>query len=783
MIRVAALCVALIWTATPAAQTGVSQDPAAVPSCRVSGTVVDEQTRAGVSGALVTLRGPAPGSVATPPTPATGQEIRSCAGGCETTAGVDGRFAFANLAPGTYTVAASVAGFSESSPLAVTPGGAACDATVEIMYRLHMRAESKADIPRPSEATAISSPLAPVLSGEAIATTPGALDDMFRAFQAQPGVAASQDNRNDLLVRGGGSLENQTRIDGFDVPNPNHFGAQGGTGGALSIVPPWLIQRGSLEISGFSVAYGERMSSVADITLRPGRTDRVHAMVGAGVGGAIGVAEGSLGGGGAWLVSARRSLLEAVFHEENSEAVPTYADALLKVNRPLGDRHALTFIGIGTKDSVEIRDEKTGADEINGDELVGLVGVRFDSSWSARTSSAIVASIGTSEVDAKAMDGLVVDAIDRGRDVEFRVRADVRRTNTPVGNVLVGAAVKAYHYDYDLYVNDLWTPYETAKRDLIARDRRSFTDAAAYVEVERALSARGRLLMGIRLDHWSAASVTAGSPRVKAEFVPARYLRLVGYWGIYRQGVPYIWMASAPQNAGLAPIVSTQFGGGFDIEPRRWLRLGIEGFDKRYDNYPVDPVVPGRVLVSSAADFDSPYVGPLVSGGQVHATGIDTVAQVTAGARLQFTANYSRWRVSQLGLDGVWRSAEHELRNQARVELMYRPARHWSTGFRWRYMSGRPYTPFDVKMSIKLGRAMYDLTAINALDYPTYQRLDARVDRTFVAGRTATMVYLELDNVFDHDNVLVYNWNRTLKGPKPLYQWGRTVIAGVRVEF
>jgi hypothetical protein len=777
MIRVAAFCLAVMWAASPAAQAGVSQDPAAVPSCRVSGTVVDQQTRAGVSGALVTLNGPS--QVAAAANPA----MKSCAGGCSTTAGVDGRFTFVNLAPGTYTVAASVAGFSESAPSALTLGGAACEATVDIIFRLQIRTESRADIPQPPDATAISSPIAPVLSGEAITTTPGALDDMSRAFQAQPGVAASQDNRNDLLVRGGGGLENQTRIDGFDVPNPNHFGAQGGTGGALSILPPWLIQRGSLEISGFSVAYGDRMSSVADITLRPGRTDRVHAMLGGGVGGAMGVAEGSLGGGGSWLVSARRSLLEAVFHEQDAEAVPTYADALLKVNRPLGVRHALTFIGIGTKDSVVIRDEKTGEDEINGDELVGLAGVRFDSTWSARTSSALVASIGTSEVDATAMDGLVVDAIDRGRDVEFRIRADVRRTNTPLGNLLVGAAVKAYHYDYDLYVNDLWTPYETAKRDLMARDRQSFTDAAAYAEVEHALSARGRLLMGIRLDHWSAASVTAGSPRVKAEFVPARYLRLVGYWGLYRQGVPYIWMASDPQNVGLSPIVSSQFGGGFNVEPRRWLRLGVEGFDKRYHNYPVDPVVPGRVLVSSSADFDSPYVGSLVSGGQVHATGIDTVVQVTPGAPLQIVANYSHWRVSQLGLDGVWRPAEHELRNQARVELMYRPARHWSTGFRWRYVSGRPYTPFDVKASIKAGRAVYDLARINTLDYPTYLRLDARVDRTFVAGRTATMVYLELDNVFDHDNVLVYNWSRALKGPTPLYQWGRTVIAGVRVEF
>jgi TonB dependent receptor-like, beta-barrel len=195
--------------------------------------------------------------------------------------------------------------------------------------------------------------------------------------------------------------------------------------------------------------------------------------------------------------------------------------------------------------------------------------VRFDSAWSARTSSVFAASIGASEVDATAMDGTVVDAIDRGRDVELRFRADLHRAGTALGDVLVGAAVKAYRYDYDLYVNDLWTPYEIVTRDLEAHERGSFTDLAAYAEATHSLPWRGRLLAGLRLDHWSAASVTAGSPRVKAEFVPARSLRLVGYWGIYRQGVPYIWMASAPENADLASIVSRQFGGGFDVEPGR----------------------------------------------------------------------------------------------------------------------------------------------------------------------------------------------------------------------
>jgi len=320
-------------------------------------------------------------------------------------------------------------------------------------------------------------------------------------------------------------------------------------------------------------------------------------------------------------------------------------------------------------------------------------------------------------------------------------------------------------------------------RDLSSRDRRSFADAAAYAEAERAFAGRGRLLAGIRLDHWGAAGVTAGSPRVKAEFVPARFARLVGHWGIYRQGVPSIWMASAPGNVALSPIVSRQIGGGIDLEPRPWLRLAVEGFSKRYRNYPVDPAIPSRVLVSAAAEFDSPYVGPLVGAGRVRASGIDTLVQVTPVPALHVAANYSHWKVSQSGLDRVWRSAEHELRHQARVEVLYRPVGPWSAGLRWRHASGRPFTPFSVPLSVKRGRAVYDLTRINALDYPYYRRLDVRVDRSIRTRFASALAYLEVDNLLNRRNVLQYRWSRSLKGPRSIYQWGRTVVAGVRVEF
>lgn len=739
-----------------------AQAPTPPPEpCRILGTVTDTATRAGVAGAHVVLK------------PA----------GKETDASEAGRFQFAGLAPGAYSLTAAIAGFSESAPVAITLAGTPCESTVDIKYRLAILAESQVEAKRPSEATLITSPVAPVLTGRAIAATPGGLDDTFRALQSQPGVGASQDNRNDLLVRGGGAIENQTRVDGFDLPNPNHFGAQGGTGGALSMIPPWLIDVASLEGGGFSAAFGERMSSVADIALREGRTDRRHGMLGAGVGGAMGYAEGTLGRDtGSWLASARRSLLEMNFGAQGDRAIPTYADALGRINWRMGPRHALTFLAIGAKDGVVVEDDKSN-DQIRGDEWVGLGGVRLDSTWSSHTNTSVFASVGYSEVDAQALDGTTIDAIDRSREVEYRLRTDVRRQHTPAGDIVAGVAVKAVQFDYELLANGVWTPYEVKSRDIRATSRQSFADVAGFAELTRPMFSRGRVSAGMRLDRFGASGAVEGSPRVKAEFVPSDRTRLIGYWGIYRQSVPYIWMASAPGNLGLAPISSRQGGGGLEVEIHRGLRAGIEAFYKRYRDYPVDPAVPGRVLISAAADFESPYVGPLVGGGQVHARGVDTVATAALGSRLQLATNYSYWRVSQRGLDLVWRRAEHEMRHQARVELSYRPARQWTTGLRWRYVSGHPYTPFDAKASIKAGRSVYDLTAINTREYPPYHRLDVRGERDFVHGRTQTMIYVEVNNLYDRDNLLIYQWSRSLRAAKPLYQWGRTFIGGVRVEF
>jgi hypothetical protein len=729
--------------------------------CRISGTVFDPSSRAGIAGASVAL------------TP----------GDRTTRTDEYGRFEFRGLRPSAFNVSAEVPGFAPSAPVPVDLTAARCDVVLELEYRLAITTDARADQMQPALAP-IAGSTRTLLDSATITNAPGGLEDVFRALQGRPGVAASDDNRNDLLVRGGGAIENQTRVDGFDIPNPNHFGAQAGTGGGLSIIAPWLIRDATLEAGGFSVSQGERISSALDVAIRSGRTDLMHAAAGASAGGAMALLEGPLPGrGGAWLVSARRSFLELVFNREKDRVVPTYADVLAKVDLAIGRFHSLTVLGLAGRDGIDVQDETDSTDKIVGSQTVGLLGLRLDSHWRPGTFSTVTASVDASDMDVQSWHNGGTDGQDRGNEIESRVRVELRQHTPTLGDITAGVSLKHARLRYDLRADSMSTPYSRARRNVSAQNTTRFTDRSAFVDITRPLPLRLRATAGVRVDYWAASRVTSVSPRIKSEFAPRSDLRLVAGWGVYRQGLPYIWLGSELSNLALAPIDAQQADAGVDLGPWKSWRLAVGAFDKRYRNYPVDLFEPARVMIGEGANFDTPFVGKLASAGRVRARGIDLGVNGRPVRNVVASAGYSYWRVSQAGLDGVWRRAENELRHQVSTDIRWQDASGWSAGLRWRYVAGRPYTPYDPVASAKVARGQYDLARINGAVFPAYHRLDLRVDKTFQWGSVRLVVFAEVDNLYDRDNVYVYRWNNTLKKQTAIYQWGRTPVAGLRIEY
>jgi hypothetical protein len=743
---------------------GVAPPPAAgsPEGGRLLGRVVEPGTRAGIGAVRVRLE-------------ETGAAVLS---------GTDGRFEFDQLAPGRYTIVAALEGFVPSDAVVVTLADGD-ERRIEIEYTLRISSDVTARRPDNVEPAPIAGAVRTALDSRAIALSPGGLEDVYRVLQTRPGVAASMDDRNDLLVRGGGAIETATRIDGFDIPNPSHFGAQGGSGGGLGALSPWVIEQATLEPGGFSVQFGERASSIVDIRIRDGNRTRFTGAAGAGVGGVMALAEGPLAGGrGSWLVSPRRSFLELVFERGTAEAVPKYADAVSKVDLLLSERHHLDLLAFGARDDIDARSSRDSHQVLRDRQLVAMAGVSLASQWTRATSTTLVASFDTMEVDATLYNSKgQVDGADHGIERELRLRAELRRRAGERAEIVAGAGVTRALLSYDLTDEAFRNGYNNLVSPVRAHRQDRAHSENAFGELTAAPVSWLRATAGARVDDPATGDGLFVSPRASAEVRLARALRATASWGVYRQAIPYIWIGSDPRNARLDPITSRQATAGLELEPREGLRLTVEGFDKRYENYPVDPAVPSRVLVSAAADFESPFVGQLWGGGRVRARGVDAGLSERLWRRLEASAAYSYWRVTAAGLDRVWRPGDYDIRHQGRLEAAWRGGRRWSVGASWRLATGRPYTPYDTAASIKAGSGRYDVTRINARRYPAYHRLDARADWTLLVGRAVFVLFAEIDNAYDRRNVYFYDWDSKARTADPSYQWGRMPVAGVRVEF
>ena len=775
---------------------------AQAPARRIAGTVVDGRTTLALAGVRVRLIAvPAhhagdPARKAVPATaPPESAVPRAGQISGEAVTDAEGRFAFDEVALGRYRLALALDGFQPfGDPREIAVADDSNPPPVVIVYPLRMVAEvqARAEAAAPADAAAGSEMNA--LSGHAVVVAPGALEDVMRTFQVRPGVAASQDDRNDMLVRGGGAIENTTRIDGFDIPNPSHFGTPGSSGGAFSIIAPWLIDRAVLRAGGFSVELGDRASSVLDLTLKPAAADRVRAQAGASVGGAMAEAEGGFGAGrGSWLVSARRSFLDLSVSRGSDRAVPHYGDVVGRLDYSLSPAHRIELLGIGSMDDVIVT--STGSNAVRDNQTVTVFGVSLRSQWTPATTSALFASYARTGVDAEVGGANASDGSDRSTEVELRVRGEVRRRLGRDGELMAGVAMKHPDILFGLDAKGFRNTFDVYVSPLHAHFPYSFTDVGAYAELRLPSIARLRLTPGVRADRMGTTDRFYASPRVNGEYRISDAVRLTGAYGVYRQTLPYVWIGSDVRNASLDPVRSRQALAGMSLQLPGRARIVVEGFDKRYAGYPVDASTQWwHVLLDAAADYESPFVGQLAAAGRLLARGVDASISRSFAGRFDLGASYSYWRVSQQSsyvpasytgpvLWQGWLRADYDIRHQVRMDFAYEVAGKWRFATQFRYASGRPYTPYDVATSIRRRTGTTAIASFNGAVYPPYHRLDMRVDRTFTIGRTRLVIYGELDNVYNRDNLYIYEWNRSTRQARPIYQWPRQPIGGIRWEF
>jgi hypothetical protein len=104
----------------------------------------------------------------------------------------------------------------------------------------------------------------------------GGFYDPSRIVNSFAGIVTSNnDYSNDIVIRGNSSRGLLWRLEGIEIPNPNHFSdGQGGSGGAFSAITSNVIANFDFFTGAFPAEFGNASSGVMDLNLRKGNSDK-----------------------------------------------------------------------------------------------------------------------------------------------------------------------------------------------------------------------------------------------------------------------------------------------------------------------------------------------------------------------------------------------------------------------------------------------------------------------------------------------------------------------------
>lgn len=179
------------------------------------------------------------------------------------------------------------------------------------------------------------------------------LNDPARMVSSAPGVAGDDFMENSIVIRGNSSRGLLWRVEGIDVPNPNHFAEEGDSGGGVSIINGHMLDHSHLLTGAFPSRYGNALSGVLDLRLRNGNNDKREYYFQSSSMGLDMAAEGPFvkGKSASYLINWRYSsfsLLDKTgFTFSPSNTATRFQDVSFKVNFPTKKAGVVSLFGIG----------------------------------------------------------------------------------------------------------------------------------------------------------------------------------------------------------------------------------------------------------------------------------------------------------------------------------------------------------------------------------------------------------------------------------------------------
>lgn len=753
--------------AVPTTET-TSSTPDAPGPVNLKGVLLERGTRLPLAGVIVTVF----------------RDSGSEPVGFEATSDERGRFAFVDLAPGSWKVLIEAPGYYPYRTSETIASGE----RVDVKYFVERGTYNPFDVTvtaiQPKKEVSRT-----VVSAAEAERVPGAIGDPLAVVRNFAGVARTP-SAGMLVVRGSDPNDSLTLVEGTYVPMLYHFGE------LRTVLPAGMLDSIEFYPGNFSAEYGNATGGIVDVRLKKLAPKKLGGYADVSVLDTSLYLEAPLGKKAAIAVAGRRSYLDLIVEAAVPEdagvdliAAPRYYDyQILGSYRPT-PAHDLRAFFFGSDDRLEIlfenpADLDPGLTENDFGYTTTFYRTIVSDQYvpNDRLRNTLKVSVGRDWVNVDIAQFMV--------DMDFLTTEGREKLHYALDRhfaVNTGFDLSFTRANVDLSIPGMLDDggaggTEEAEPDFENPDATKLEDSAWYggvfVEGELTPGLGLLLLPALRADRFGLIDKVSVTPRFAARWEIIKNTTLKGGVGLYTIEPHFLEVNRDFGNPDLDPERAMHYSVGLEYKP--WSHLTVDGtfFYKRLTHLasPTDRLVE-RSGELRPLNYDN--------GGSGRVRGFELVVKQELWRGLSgwiaYTLSQSKRQESGETAERLFEWDQTHILN---VVAGYALPRNWQLSTRFRFSTGRPTTPvtgsvFDA--SSDEYTAVYG--AVNSDRVSSFHQLDLRVDKRWIYRRWILGAYLDIQNVYNRSNAEGTEYNFDYSQSRPQQGLPLIPIVGMRGEF
>ena len=651
----------------------------------------------------------------------------------------------------------------------------------------------------------MSSVSARSFSTEEVNRFAGGRSDPSRLVANFAGTSSPDDSRNDIVIRGNSPTGVLWRIEGLNIPNPNHFSTIGTTGGPVSALNTNMLKNSDFFTSAFPSEYGNANAGVFDLGFRKGNADkREHTFQIGALTGIEAMTEGPINKekGSSYLIAYRYSftgVAQAIGIPIGTAATPFYQDISFKFTGAKTKFGKFVLFGLGGVSKIDFDHKKVDSTDLfaypNRDSYfnskVGLVGLSHNIRVNDKSyfKTVIGLSYSGSNYDEDTINKKT-NAVTRViENTTQQIRYNINTSyNSKINSKLflkIGLLDELINLNL-FYRNRTFTPDW-----LQIWDTKDYTSLMqGYAQVKFSATEKLTLNAGIHTQFLALNNSKSFEPRLGLKYQLNEKNVLSAGVGVHSQMQPtdvYFYRTKQLDNSYIQTNKNLDFTRsvhyvlGYDFFPAKDWRVKTEVYYQHLFNVPISYLDSSYSMLNVGASFNPNENGNLINKGTGENYGFELTIEkffskgyygLATGSFYQSTYKGADLKEHNTAFNGKYVAnlligkeflIGKEKKNRFTIDVKMTTA------------GGRYYSPIDLAASQIAGKQIvfggdYAYTQRN----PEFYRLDLKFGfvKNSSKHKLAQSIFFDIQNITNHKNVFAQRYNPLKNTINTAYQIG-----------